>query len=231
MSSLMGGGKFKHGFLSAAFTAGASVNGVFGPAGVSSLSGKLQNAFSAALVGGTASVLSGSKFANGAITGAFSRMFNDLAEVKRNGFKSEDEAGIAALNEAWDKTLAEKGIEYGGLVYLDSDTLEYGYTVPITSGELYSIDLSTVQVPDGARAIGRYHTHAPDGPYELGSTQFNPRDASVAKANYHDSYVGSTAGVKKYTFETGVVTLIGSYRSSSPVFQSLPTPHQITERY
>jgi hypothetical protein len=92
MSSLMGGGKFKHGFLSAAFTAGASVGGVFGSANVSNLSGKLQNAFKAALVGGTASVLSGGKFANGAITGAFSRMFNDINHaLEKSALKKYDE--------------------------------------------------------------------------------------------------------------------------------------------
>ena len=37
----------------------------------------LANATAAAVVGGTASVLGGDKFANGAITGAFSRFFND----------------------------------------------------------------------------------------------------------------------------------------------------------
>ena len=37
----------------------------------------------AAAVGGTASVMSGGKFANGAVTGAFSRAFNDEANHKK----------------------------------------------------------------------------------------------------------------------------------------------------
>ncbi len=55
VSSVMNGGSFKNGFLSAAVTQSASVSGVFGPAGVN----PVQNAFKAALVGGTASVLAG----------------------------------------------------------------------------------------------------------------------------------------------------------------------------
>ncbi len=38
----------------------------------------MTNAFAAAMVGGTGSAIGGGKFANGAVTGAFSRLFNDL---------------------------------------------------------------------------------------------------------------------------------------------------------
>jgi len=42
--------------------------------------GFAKNAAISAVVGGTASKLVGGKFANGAITGAFSRMFNDVKD-------------------------------------------------------------------------------------------------------------------------------------------------------
>jgi hypothetical protein len=41
----------------------------------------------AATLGGTASVLGGGKFANGALTGAFSRAFNDEMEHTRRGYR------------------------------------------------------------------------------------------------------------------------------------------------
>lgn len=74
------GGDFKEGFMAAAVTQAVSqVVGtkVFG-ANVEDIGVRIKNAAAAAVVGGTTSVLTGGKFANGAITGAFSRMFNDL---------------------------------------------------------------------------------------------------------------------------------------------------------
>jgi hypothetical protein len=65
--------------MASAFTQAASLSGAFD--GIQSREG---NAIAAAIVGGSASVLGGGKFANGAITGAFSRMFNDLFVVINN---------------------------------------------------------------------------------------------------------------------------------------------------
>ena len=74
VSSVMRGGKFGDGFLSAAFTQSIDPgmkNIDSGNAGVS-----IQRTLAAAIAGGTASKLTGGKFENGAITGAFSRLFN-----------------------------------------------------------------------------------------------------------------------------------------------------------
>ncbi len=71
--SEMQGGSFKSGFLAAGFTQGASELGLF-----DNLGSRSANAIGAAIVGSTASVIGGGKFANGAMTGAFSRLFNDL---------------------------------------------------------------------------------------------------------------------------------------------------------
>jgi hypothetical protein len=76
------GGSFSEGFLAAAFTKGAgelSKAGGFGfidnPEGLK----RAYNAVLAAVIGGTAASLGGGKFANGAVTGAFSRMFADAS--------------------------------------------------------------------------------------------------------------------------------------------------------
>ena len=79
------GGKFQHGFFAAAFSAGAEkytgkINSNIGKVAASSV------------VGGTASVLGGGKFANGAITGAYVMLFNEMRhpddEKPKKGNKS-----------------------------------------------------------------------------------------------------------------------------------------------
>ena len=76
--SSLSGGKFGHGFVAAGFTQAV---GQFGGddffANSGSTSDRLNNVIKAAMIGGTASAISGGKFANGAVTGAFSRALND----------------------------------------------------------------------------------------------------------------------------------------------------------
>lgn len=81
LSSVLGGGKFGHGFVAAGFTQAASEiggNSLF-VEGAESFADRTGNAIKAAIIGGSSSVLSGGKFGNGAITGAFSRLLNDDA--------------------------------------------------------------------------------------------------------------------------------------------------------
>ena len=65
------GGKFQHGFMSAAFSsaAGHYTNEMKFNAG---------KVLASSIVGGTASVIGGGKFANGAITGAYVMLFNHM---------------------------------------------------------------------------------------------------------------------------------------------------------
>ena len=81
-ASVMQGGKFGHGFVSAGITQAASQGNVFDPLdqGGDLTLIRAKNAIAAAAVGGTASRITGGKFSNGAVTGAFSRLLNDLAE-------------------------------------------------------------------------------------------------------------------------------------------------------
>jgi len=76
VSSVLNGGKFGHGFLSAGFTqALGNVKGLFknAPSGWD----RVGNAIKAAVIGGASSAITGGKFASGAVTGAFSRLLND----------------------------------------------------------------------------------------------------------------------------------------------------------
>ena len=87
LSAAASGGDFKSGFLSAAFTQGVSQNGGIGGLKFSNNTAtktittlqRAKNATIAAITGGTGSVVGGGKFKNGAVTGAFSRLFNDDA--------------------------------------------------------------------------------------------------------------------------------------------------------
>ena len=86
ISSKMQGGSFQSGFAAAAFTQGFSQkfgDGVFG-GNIQDPMVRLKNAFAAGVIGGTSSVIAGGKFENGAMTGAFSRMFNDLYVINRD---------------------------------------------------------------------------------------------------------------------------------------------------
>jgi hypothetical protein len=78
----LSGGSFKSGFLGLAVSYGASWSGAYEAAGVSSQANtwaqRAQNAVSSYVVGGIAAELGGGKFANGGMSAAFSRMFNDL---------------------------------------------------------------------------------------------------------------------------------------------------------
>lgn len=78
ISSVLQGGKFGHGFLSAGLAKAINVNEIFGTA--PELAGV--RIIAAAVIGGTISEISGGKFGNGAVTAAFAQMFNGENEAK-----------------------------------------------------------------------------------------------------------------------------------------------------
>lgn len=81
------GGKFVHGFSAAGVTQFAS--GGIDLIDPSTSFSPLRIA-AAAVLGGTISEISGGKFANGAVTGAFSRAFNDEPEIARRRRAAEN---------------------------------------------------------------------------------------------------------------------------------------------
>ena len=80
--SRLSGGSFKSGFLGSAVNYGASWSGAYKAAGISNQANtwtqRVQNVVASYVVGGVAAELGGGKFANGGMSVAFSRMFNDL---------------------------------------------------------------------------------------------------------------------------------------------------------
>ena len=96
ISSVLSGGKFGHGFASAGLTQAFSgaIDKIGGRIGnitsgsYFSTANRALRIVASAVVGGTTSHITGGKFANGAITGAFSRGFND-------------EAHFTSVQESW----------------------------------------------------------------------------------------------------------------------------------
>jgi RHS repeat-associated protein len=86
ITSVTGGGKCGPGALSAAFTKAVSSSGLMDGINKAAESGdwlaRTQGTVIASVVGGTASVLGGGKFENGAQTGAFGYLMNQVAALK-----------------------------------------------------------------------------------------------------------------------------------------------------
>lgn len=103
--SVLQGGKFGHGFA-AAGTAQFAAPGIDSidstTSGISA-----QRVFAAAVVGGTTSVITGGKFGNGAMTGAFSRAFNDELHFNGKKLKWVDDDGNTV--EEWDAVSGAPG--------------------------------------------------------------------------------------------------------------------------
>lgn len=126
----IGGGDFKSGFFAGAFTAGVSSaeiiggdQGFFSGDDFGNMAGRIG---SAAVVGGTISEMTGGNFSNGAITGAFSRAFNDelhelkkvYSQVKRIGYKVV--VGQHMLDPDWDEVIKYSGSLIDGVALADS---------------------------------------------------------------------------------------------------------------
>jgi RHS repeat-associated protein len=116
VSSSLQGGKFGHGFFSAGVTKG--IGGAFLPGGDNLSSGEIaQGTVVSAVIGGTASKISGGKFANGAQTGAFQYLFNQAGESLKRNLATPEQAKIiqqvrALAQDAadeWDNACAQAG--------------------------------------------------------------------------------------------------------------------------
>ena len=183
------GGKFGHGFVSAAATEASS------PA--LEHFNDFRQVVGGALVGGTVSAVTGGKFGNGAITGAFQMAFNHLAtEDPFDGYTEKAAARLAALEiEAHNPESVESNREGGGIVYQfpngDVDVTPVTWSKPCSSGAdcLWDPEAALRLIPRGAQPIMDWHTHGG----ELGYNRFSLED--VIGTNFAGErsvhYVGS----------------------------------------
>ena len=129
ITNVLRGGNFGHGFASAGFTAlGTSFNNSqhIGRLGFSPL-----RVVIGAAIGGTASRITGAKFANGAITGAFSQALNQ--ESNEIEFKDR-------LYKAYETALAAS-VEAEGRIRSAIEGASEGESVPLTLADLNAIRL------------------------------------------------------------------------------------------
>ncbi|MDZ7922830.1 MAG: hypothetical protein U5M23_01960 [Marinagarivorans sp.] len=80
--SVLQGGKFGHGFVSAGVAKLANVNGMYGTQ--QGIGHTIARVAMAAIIGGTVSEATGGKFANGARTAALAQLFNGEGEARRD---------------------------------------------------------------------------------------------------------------------------------------------------
>ncbi|MDQ7049255.1 MAG: RHS repeat-associated core domain-containing protein [Enterobacterales bacterium] len=128
VSSVLNGGKFGHGFMSAGITQFAGYKGWMPKIGANNLGQRIKNAVSAAVLGGTVSRLTGGKFASGAITGAFSRLLNDMAANKL-----EDKVNKWAKKINLAKKYGKKAIK----LYLAVDKINEAIAIATKNKALY----------------------------------------------------------------------------------------------
>lgn len=118
VSSVMRGGSFKHGFIAGAFTkAFQGQIGKINIGGEGSIESIVARTAAASVVGGSAAKLTGGNFENGAITGAFSHLFNSEKEnLKKLSLTQMERIGDGLMKQSqkWQKVIGR----------LDKDGLE-----------------------------------------------------------------------------------------------------------
>lgn len=168
MQSLQGG-KFGHGFVSAA-----------APELLHPQIGKLPASpvriLSAALVGGSISSATGGKFASGAITAAFMWAFNHESKGSRRcspgkGKPAEPDAAelafVKSIAGEFDRlTIEANGWEYASGIYKGQNE-SYGISEPNTLESVLGSAEDDYGAPEDYAKIGSIHSHPPAGTYIL----------------------------------------------------------------
>ena len=122
MASRATGGKFSDGFRSAAAAKAFApmidgIGGEYGSDQWAQSGARAQRIAMAAIVGGTTAAMTGGKFANGAVTAAFSRAFNDEATAAKHRTAGQRIADAAASEEdSTDWSALKEKIPEGGSV-------------------------------------------------------------------------------------------------------------------
>ena len=143
------GGTFQDGFIGSAI--GAGVTSALGAMpGMSALEGKgvlkvIGRTAVAAISGGTASVLAGGKFADGAYSAAFFHLFNHESSVLRDAFQRP--ANTRKLSEG-ERAMAMS--VFGDALNLDAIEVRYKNAIPMQ-------DASTFVTPNGHVYIPKYY--------------------------------------------------------------------------
>jgi hypothetical protein len=159
VASVLEGGKFGHGFFAAGFASAFKpmINKIGAKADLATF--RPHRVAVAAIIGGTGSVISGGKFANGAATGAFNQMFNGEVSLKRvEKIASRLKWGKSQI-KAFGKimvtisSMADKAIEMGTFIeYLEGlNTEELVLLARTDAFKSMGIDKGLESLPDYLR--------------------------------------------------------------------------------
>ena len=142
VTSVIGGGKFGHGFASAGVSkfVGSRLN-----YDNLTLSGDIQRTLITGLVGGTTSKLTGGKFVNGAVTAAMAQILNGNRSAKLKAARGK--TASAQKGDQQGRALTTNEIEAAKKVY--GDTIDYSQ-VRIISGKYFFLQgKNTMMAPNG----------------------------------------------------------------------------------
>jgi RHS repeat-associated protein len=149
VTSVAGGGKCGPGALSAAFTKSLSSSGLMDGINAAAEGGdwvaRSQGAVISAVAGGTASVLGGGKFENGAVTGAFSYLMNQVSRLRPTAPGIKAPGPEAQRVSCIDAGVGCGGLESRGLGEFDVEKFrihllkEFFTLLPIGNGEVYAL--------------------------------------------------------------------------------------------
>lgn len=186
VSSVLQGGKFGHGFFSAGFVKAVTPS-ISKLDGWQTADGKsLEQAFAAAVVGGTVSVATGGKFANGALTAAMGNLLNNQGGYVETGMVDKEKQFYADMltggdtsDEAFDKFLRDFGTEYAKSLAI------------IAASETGGALIARLWFRAFGGAATGYHATFPEAAAAIRRGGFNP-GTSAGRLGSHGTYVNNT---------------------------------------
>lgn len=192
------GGKFGHGFFSAGVTKG--LGGAFLPGGDNLSTGEIvKGTVVSAIIGGTASKISGGKFANGAQTGAFQFLFNQAAKPARPDLGAAGNTIRNRLTSDYEKELFERyWLGQGNKVLTQS---ELDSAVNALSTSIVSQSQVTINGTQYTKTLVSFYANADfDQAYGSATIYY---DSNGQAAGFFDNYNFDSKpwGVRPYRFE------------------------------
>ncbi len=119
--------------------------------------------------------------------------------------QGQDNAAFQVLNRINPESV-RLNREHGGWIYRNPNG-SYGYTEP-KLGNVASINIGDVEVPNGTRRTASYHTHGGPDP-RFDNENFSPQDIRADHAFGVDGYLGTPGGyMKHHDVETGKIRTI-----------------------
>ncbi len=148
ISAELQGGKFGHGFISAGVTKAAGGAFLPGGADIDGAAELAKNTVISAVIGGTASVLSGGKFANGAQTAAMQYLLNQASMNMKRELAVRNAIRNARMTFNDNKSLnnVESGMSIATYVYEDSELgsdpnrFSYDFKVKAQAANGFTVD-------------------------------------------------------------------------------------------